>query len=232
MRTGAPTGMAEFWLRWVVANAVGEVLGLGPVALIALMLARVLAETGGAAAALMGLLLFTALGAFEGAVVGYAQGRVLRRRLPAVTARRWTAATAIGASAAWFLGMLPATVGALSGGEAAMAESELGAASMIAMEAATGAVLGAVLAVPQWRVLRRHVDRAGWWLPANAVAWAAAIPLIFLVASADLPAVGLLLLCATIVTVIAGAGALVGAIHGLVLVRLLAAAQGSGPDQT
>jgi hypothetical protein len=81
-------------------------------------------------------------------------------------------------------------------------------------------ILGAILAIPQWRVLRRHVRGAGWWLPANALAWAVAMPLIFVAAGLPLPDGGILPLLAVAMAVIAGAGALVGAIHGAVLVRL------------
>ena len=83
-----------------------------------------------------------------------------------------------------------------------------------------GLLLGAILAAPQWRVLRRQVRGAGWWIPANALAWAAAMPLTFLAAGLPLPQDGLLSLLLLASAVIAAVGALAGAIHGAVLVRL------------
>lgn len=224
MSAGVPSEMAGFWIRWVVANAVGELLGLGPVALIGVTLARVLGESGGAAAALVSLMLFSALGAFEGAVVGYAQWLVLRSHFRAMPARSWTMATAIGAAIAWFMGMLPATAAFSSEGPVSVGEhDEFAMVTMSLIEVGMGAVLGAVLAAPQWLVLRRHVDRAVWWLPANAVAWTVAMPLVFLAAGADLMQFGMAPAIAAVIALIAGAGALAGAIHGLVLVRLLTA---------
>lgn len=222
MTTDRPLSDAGFWLRWVIANAIGELLGLGPVAFVGILLARVLAESGGLVAALTGLLLFTVLGAFEGAVVGQAQWMVLRRRLPGLARGSWVWATVVGAVAAWLLGMLPSTATSLMGNGGGKAPDFEGA-GMYVLATGMGLVLGAVLAAPQWRVLRRHVQGAGWWIPANALAWAAAMPLIFLATSLPLPQDGLAPLLAAAVTTIAAAGALVGAIHGVVLVRLLRA---------
>jgi hypothetical protein len=208
-----------FWLRWVVANAAGELFGLGPVAFVGILAVRVLAE-GGGMEAVVGLVLFTLLGAFEGAVVGLAQWLLLRRRLPNLGRRSWVLATVAGAIAAWFLGMLPGTAMSLAG-SAGSEPPDLDGAGVFIMAAGTGLVLGAVLAVPQWRVLRRFVRGAGWWVPANAVAWAAAMPPVFLAAGMPLPQDALAPLLATLAAIVAGAGALVGAIHGAVLTGLL-----------
>lgn len=209
-----------FWLRWVAANALGELLGLAPIALAGLALARVLAESGGVAAALAAMLIFCILGALEGAVMGLAQWLVLRRRLPEVTRRSWVLATLIGAVAAWLLRVLPSTLGSLFAISSGLADAQLDGGGVHLRAAAMGAVLGAVLAFPQWRVLRRFVARSAWWLAANALAWGVAMPLIFLAAGLPLPQEGLGLLLAAILGTIGLAGALVGAIHGAALVRL------------
>jgi hypothetical protein len=189
------------------------------VAFVAILLVRVLAE-GGGAEALIGLILFTLLGAFEGAVVGFAQWLVLCGRLTDLARRSWILATVAGAVAAWFLGMLPSTVMALAGNGGGEGPDFEGAGVFV-MAAGVGLVLGAVLATPQWRVLRRHVRGAGWWIPANAIAWAVAMPLIFLAAGMPLPQDALAPLLAVVAAIIAGAGAVAGTIHGVVLVKLL-----------
>ncbi len=213
-------GGAGLWSRWVAANAIGEFLGLAPVAFIGLLAARILVEAGGAEAAFGGLALFTLLGAFEGAVIGLAQWLVLRRPLPGIARRSWVLATTLGAMAAWFLGTLPNTVLTLSetrGGAAPGFDGTVGYAEAALM----GGLLGTVLALPQWRVLRRHLDSAAWWMPANTAAWAVALPLVVLFGGMPVPEDGLAPLLAIVAAVIAGTGALVGAIHGAVLVRLL-----------
>ena len=52
-------------------------------------------------------------------------------------------------------------------------------AVVLLLAAGMGLVAGLILSAAQWRVLRRHVTRAWQWLPANAIAWAAGMPLIF-----------------------------------------------------
>ena len=74
---------------------------------------------------------------------------------------------------------------------------------------------------PQWWVLRRWVGKAAWWIPANAVAWAGGIVAIFTgmnFVPFDGPAWAI---AVSVLLVLAIAGAIVGAIHGVVLVRLL-----------
>jgi hypothetical protein len=87
------------------------------------------------------------------------------------------------------------------------------------MASILGLVGGAVLASAQALILRRAVLKPGLWLPANSLAWAAGMPLIF--AAIDLAGrAGAPLFSAALIGVgLAGAGAAVGAIHGLVLVR-------------
>jgi hypothetical protein len=206
------------WARWVVANTVGETLGLGVTAAVAIGLAA----TGDGervswiAAAALAMLL---AGAFEGGVVGYAQWRVLRRPLPMVRARSWVGATVLGALVAWSLGMLPSTV--VSMGGQAGGEPPIGTGLQLVLAAVMGFFLGPVLGVPQWVVLRRFVRRAGWWVLANSIAWAAGMPLIFLVAGSLPPEPSPAVAVAAVVAACAGAGAVVGAVHGLWLVVLV-----------
>jgi hypothetical protein len=84
-----------------------------------------------------------------------------------------------------------------------------------------GLVLGPVLGIPQWRILRRFMRHAGWWVAANAVAWAAGMPVIFLVAGAIPANASAAVIVAAVVAACAGAGAVVGAVHGIWLVGLL-----------
>jgi hypothetical protein len=82
-------------------------------------------------------------------------------------------------------------------------------------------VEGTVVGTAQWLVLRRYVRGSALWMPANAVVWALGMVVIF--ARID-PAMdsGLGLRAVGILTfTLLSAGAVVGAIHGLALVRLL-----------
>jgi hypothetical protein len=206
-----------FWLRWVVANALGEAIGLGAAFLIGFGLlsrfedAPTLLLAGGA----------VLLGILEGIVVGLAQGSILRRRLPQITLGRWVAATALGAFLAWTLGMIPSTLMSMAPGDAASAPPELPQAAVYLLAVGMGALLGPVLACAQWLVLRPWVARAWRWIPANALAWMLGMPLIFVGTGFIQPETPTYQAALIMLAAVATAGAAVGAVHGLILVRAL-----------
>lgn len=208
--------------RWILANALGELVGLGGVGLLAAALVpgvrRVL--QGSVAGHLATALLLVALGSLEGWVVGSAQARALRGT--GVDRRAWVRGTVLGAVLAWALGMVPSTVIALLGapGGAPPGPAPPPAVRLV-LASALGLVAGPVLAAVQVRVLRSHASRPWRWLLANALGWAAGMPLVFLgirtLALRGTTPGALALSAATLLL----AGALVGVVEGLFLVRLL-----------
>lgn len=84
------------WRRWVAAYAVGEFIGLGLTGLAGAVIVWALDPRWPVLAAVA----LIASGAVEDTVAGIAQWRALRDPI-AVTARRWTPATVVGALAAW-----------------------------------------------------------------------------------------------------------------------------------
>jgi len=211
----------SLWQQWVVANAVGELVGLGLVAAIGGSLAWRFGEPKSVIAALLMAGAMVLLGVCEGIIVGYAQWLALRRPLLGLSSREWVKATAIGAFLAWGLGMIPSTLMTLRESAGAALPAEMSDAIRYGMAAAMGLGLGVALGVPQWLVLRRYVNKAGWWAPANAVAWAVGMPVIF-IGAGSVPPGGIgwpVILCVALT--LAVAGAVVGAIHGLALVWLL-----------
>jgi hypothetical protein len=211
------------WVRWVGANTLGETIGLGFTALVAVAVAGA-GDTGRVSLVVAAAAALVAAGAVEGVAVGYAQWRVLRDPLAALRARSWVLATVIGAVVAWTLGMVPSTLAAGTGEGGVPPFSD---AVQYLLAALMGLVLGPVLGVPQWRVLRRFVPRAGQWVLANAVAWAAGMPVIFLAAGSVPAGAPLWLLAAAVLGACAAAGAVVGAVHGVWLVWLLRARAGT-----
>ncbi len=213
-----PSQKFSLWLRWVGANALAELVGLGATFAIDFLIISQ-SDGLGTLGSIVSILLVTASGAIEGSVVGLLQWLVLRRPFPEVARRAWVLATIVGAMVAWFFGSLPSTLidmGQQSGEEV----QEPAAAVVLLLAAGMGLVLGVVLAYPQWRVLRQVVDNAWTWLPANAIGWAFGMAIIF--AAMDLAFKQAT--TAGSVAVIAGAlllaGAVVGAVHGLALVWL------------
>lgn len=217
------------WRQWVVANATGELVGLGSSALLGFgVVTFINPETLVGAFIMAAVMIF--LGAFlEGAVVGLVQWRVLRQVLKDLKLQTWASASIVGAGIAWTLGMIPSTVMAInSDGNNVSPPTEMSDMVMYGLAALMGLVLGPILGIPQWRVLRHHVSRAGWWVPANAVAWAAGMPLIF-VGMGFIPAEGIgITAVLVLLSTLLATGALVGAIHGFVLIWLFANGQKGG----
>lgn len=214
-------GKIALWLAWVGANAWGELVGLGSVFACGFAFFHHFGEPHSIAGTLVALTLTLPLGAVEGLVVGWAQWRVLRRALPAVARGTWILATIVGAVVAWLLGMLPSTLMS-SEPNASGPPVEPPRAVVLLLAVGIGLGGGLVLSLAQWLVLRHATSRAAWWLPANALAWSAAMPWIFhlvdrTVAEHQDPASFALFLAGLGV-----AGAIVGAIHGLALLRFAA----------
>lgn len=210
----------SFWGQWIVANALAETVGLGASALLWIAFLFGVEQRYGVLVSAVVVVLGSTL--LEGAAVGFAQWWVLHKALPQMRWQAWFVATAIGAFMAWTLGMIPSTALSLSAETSAGPPPEVNNWLVYSLAALMGIVLGPVLGAPQWWVLRRFVRDAWWWVPAQSAAWAAGMVAIF-VGVSMIPAEGGV--TAVIVLIVLGslavAGALVGAIHGVVLVWLL-----------
>jgi hypothetical protein len=214
------------WLRWVAANAFGELVGLGMTLAVGAYFITRLGNLPGLIFVLVSFAVAVASGAIEACVVGLAQWWAMHTWFPRVSRRSWWLATLLGALAAYVLGYLPSTI--MNIGEQASAASPASAAPMtepaqwvmLLLAAGMGAVAGAVLSFAQWLALRRSVPGSGLWIPANMLAWMAGMPVIFWgidVAQKGQPLwQAALIMAATLFA----AGAVVGAIHGAFLVRL------------
>lgn len=215
--------MGRFYARWVWANGWSELVGLGGTLSVGWLALSSLGQQPSALVIVLSSLTMVIVGALlEGAVVGYAQARVLAAAPCPPAMRPWVAATVIGAGVAWLLGMIPSTAVALAPpatGETATAEGPQGLAAL-ALAAVMGLVLGPILATPQYFVLRRAVSRAGIWIPANAIAWAFGMVVVFGTVSTMPASPSLLRIAVTLPLSCLLTGAVVGAIHGAFLVRL------------
>jgi hypothetical protein len=211
----------NLWLQWTLANVAGEVLGLGLAGVVAIVMVLTTGEPETAFVTLMMAGVIIAAGTLEGVIVGFAQWLVLHRRLRRMSRREWITATAIGAFAAWVIGMAPSTLMALNQSAGSSPPPEISDAVKYALAAVMGAVLGMILGAPQWRALRRHAPGASLWVWANAAAWAVGMPVVFIGAGASPIGASALSVALTVVVTVAAAGASVGAIHGVALLWLL-----------
>lgn len=210
----------SLWRQWVMANVIGELIGLGGTALIGVTVFTQIEMTPSPVA--LALVMVLAGTFLEGVVVGVLQWVVLHKAVQQMRWQKWVTATAVGAFIAWLLGMIPSTLMAMAETqEVSVPSPEINNWVVLGLAAVMGLVLGPILGLPQWWVLRQYVRRAGWWIPANAVAWMVGMVLVF-AGTSFIPEEGI---TAAIVLVILTAlllvGVFVGAIHGLVLVWLL-----------
>jgi magnesium-transporting ATPase (P-type) len=211
----------KLWLRWTTANAFGEMFGLG----------LTLGITGWYFTSQQGSPTVTSIlssfavavfsGIVEATIVGLAQWWAMHPWFPSIKRFSWWLATLVGALIAYVLGYLPSTLmdmGASASQTAAPVEPPQWIILLLA--AGMGLVGGLMLSFAQWLVLRGKAKRAGLWIPANMLAWAFGMPLIFWgidqafkmseVWQSVLLMAGILLIT----------GAVVGAIEGLFLVRM------------
>nr|BFE79403.1 hypothetical protein GCM10020093_020040 [Planobispora longispora] len=151
-----------------------------------------------------------AAGVVEGTVLGLAQAYGLRTGLPEVSTGAWVRATAAGAAVAWMIGSLPIVLG-----EQIMQWPP-------AVVVLLGVVLLAAMGLFQWRVLRRRVAGAAWWIAASAGAWLVALGVFFAVAS-PLWQEGQPVWLTVVIGLFAGLlmAATVAALTGLAVLRLL-----------
>jgi hypothetical protein len=208
------------WLRWVAANAFGEMIGLGSTFAVGVVAMSRLGDQPGVGTVLMSFLIAVASGAIEATLVGLAQWWAMHPWFPTITRRAWWLATLVGALIAYVLGYLPSTLMSLGeqASEGPMAEPPQWIVLLLA--AGLGAVGGAVLSFAQWLAMRKKVERAGWWMPANMLAWLASMPIIFWGIDAAQKGQPLLQAVLLLAGVLFLTGAVVGAIHGAFLVRL------------
>lgn len=209
----------SLWYRWILANAVGEGIGLGLTLIMGFVLFAGAEKTLGPVA-VAGLAILAGTG-IEGMVVGTAQWSVLRHPLPKLSWHTWALVTALGAFVAWTLGMIPSTFFLTQADSGATSSVQMDTFVIYGLAALMGFVLGPVLGIPQWVALRRYVRKASWWVLANAVAWALGMMVVFIgvhVVLQDGFHPGMLVL---LLLFLLGAGGVVGAVHGLALVWLV-----------
>jgi hypothetical protein len=155
--------------RWVASTVAGESLGF------------LIPVTGFALGAMLGLeawgawALLVAFGAGEGALLGLGQWFGLRGSSAEVPIGRWVAATAVAASVAWSIGMLPPTLADLG------VVVSWSSPATWAVAGVAGLVLLATIPFAQRPVLARAgVPRAWRWVPVNMGAWLVGIVFTFL----------------------------------------------------
>lgn len=216
---------SSLYRRWVGANMLSEAVGLGlTLGLTGLVMARLEAFTG-LAAVLLSFTAAVASGAIEATIVGLAQWWAMRPWFPQVGRFAWWRATLIGALLAYVLGYLPSALINLTQtttDTTAAPVAEPPQTVVLLLAVGLGAVGGAILSFAQYLTLRGKVARAGRWIPANMLAWAVGMPIVFWAIDLAFKLPALWQSVALMAVALLVMGAVVGAIHGVALVRMAA----------
>ena len=162
-------GRGISWPGWTVATAIGSTLGavIGG-ALITLWLYPFAPVSSPLAAAAIAVPRTAGALAVWGVGIGAMQALLLRGRLvgmfwwPVATASGWAIAGALS-------GALPVTGAVTSRGV------DIGPLGFVAVSVVTVLAIGLLSGLFQWVILRRQVERAGWWMWATAGGIAVAI---------------------------------------------------------
>ncbi len=223
------------WRRWVLANLIGFTIGgaIGGAVLRATMQSYFAVPLSGADAARV-VAVNTGVGmTIWGALVGTAQWLALRRSL---RAGWWLPATCLG----WALsGVVTGALSGVTGQWDVVVGPDVGVLGVVVAAVAGCILIGLVPSTAQWLVLRRQVDRAGWWPVAGlggfavgfgggfAVARWGMVNIVHWLRPEDFPSAKALVLVGAV------AGILYGAVTWPALTRLLRrAARAAGGAQT
>jgi hypothetical protein len=210
------------WLRWVAANGLGEMLGLGLTFAVGASIISNLGDQQNVTAILVAFLVAVASGAIEATIVGLAQWWAMYPWFPMISCRAWWFSTLVGALLAYVMGYMPSTLMSLgeqtTQSQAAVAEPAQWIVLLLA--AGLGAVGGAVLSFAQWLTMRKKVARASLWIPANMLAWMVGMPIIFWGIDTAQGLSSMFNMILFIAVVLLLTGLVVGAIHGAFLVSL------------
>lgn len=214
--------LSILWLRWIAANALGELFGLGMTFAFGAVIISRLGDQHSVLIILASFIAAVASGVFEATLVGIAQWWAMHPWFSAIGRRAWWQATMVGAMLAYVMGYLPSTLMSLgenaSSSQTPMAEPEQWLVLLLA--AGLGALGGVVLSFAQWLVLRGKVRGASIWIPANMLAWLFGMPLIFWGIDRAQKFTGLVWMILFMAVILFLTGLVVGAIHGAFLVRL------------
>lgn len=219
----------SLWIRWISANALAELFGLGATfAAMGFFLSRI--EVQGLPGILLSFAVAVLSGAIEATIVSLAQWWAMHPWFSMIRRFVWWRATLVGALVGYVLGYLPSTLMSMGEATTQAATVEPPQWLTLLLAAGLGAVAGAVLSFAQWLVFRRHVRRGGLWIPANMLAWAFGMPLIFLGIDLAFKVTDIWQTVLIIGAALLAAGAIVGAIHGRFLVVLAEDAFVNAPE--
>jgi F420H(2)-dependent quinone reductase len=202
-RVGEPQTVSLSLKHWTALCAAAEAIGMTAAATAAKASQTLVGDPANRRQAALVLGIVVIGGLVEGVAVGALQACGLRRLVPTLDTRRWVLVTTAVAGIGWAAATAPAALSGTGSGAAPPLALVVGGALGL------GAGMGALLGAAQAPGLRGRVSHPWRWVGSCAAAWAPAMAVIFVGASApdsDWPLV-----------VVAGIGTVTGLVAGAVL---------------
>jgi len=204
---------SKIWQEWVVATTIGQMAGFAFPAIIGVIAANMTTNIHTPNPELLMMVAMTIAGIGEGAILAYAQWIILKKYIKDLNTRDWILFTAMAAALGWGIGMLPTTVGENI--------SNLHPLALLSGIFILAPIFLLSIGFAQWLVLRKHMQKAGWWILANALAWPVGIfaSIIVLILVPDNSPAGVWVLSGIMAGLMMGST--VGAITGIALVKII-----------
>lgn len=168
------------WAAWVVLTALAELLGIALGAVWWVGVDQLDPEPRGLPLQLTMLSLKALSGVVEGAVLGAIQARLMRGRLPGLSVRRFSAATAAVAVAGWAIGSSFSVFGGGGGPQGGFDPDPM---TTILLSGGFGLAVGTLFGGVQALALGGLGVKRWPWIAGNAAGWALGLPAIYLAAS-------------------------------------------------
>lgn len=168
------------WAVWIALTAVAELAGIALGAVWWVGVDQLNPDPKGLPLQFAMLSLKALSGFVEGAVLGAVQSRLMRRRLPALSTRRWSVATVAVAVTGWAVG---SSFSVFGGGGGPDGGFDPGPAVTIALSAGFGLAVGTLFGGVQVLALGGLGVKRWPWIVGNAAGWALGLPAIYLAAS-------------------------------------------------
>ena len=199
-------------------SGIGEMLGIGVAGSLAVAVNILLGEPASFLEKTLVLGVMLIAGLFEGSSIAWFQWSVLRRKFTSMLFKNWWKYTVTVALLGWFFGSLPSLFFVNGNNPSNVTEPSMLLIILIAI--AGGAVAGLLFGWFQGLELKRHTSNWKLWIPANSLAWAVALAVIFYAATwpdANTPVFQII-----ISAVIGGcvAGLSLGMLTGFFLIRM------------
>ena len=194
--------MSPIFKHWIIANSIGETLGLAGAALISSIAFGAMPESVEPFHLLLFFLLVALAGLIEGGLLGHFQAKTLRHIFDQIPTSIWTMRTMLAGAICWILGASPFVYFSLFVGAEAVIVQEPSIWMLLLFSALSGLILGGIIGYVQGGLLKKQgVSRWSWGL-SSALGWLIGVSIIFLFAS--LPNEGSSVIAIILLAVLAG----------------------------